>query len=177
VGAAFAVHGAVALLLEVPSGVLADTLGRRRVLLAGAALTAVSLAVFAFADALVAFIASLAALAAGRALISGALDAWYVDSLRALDPSAPLAAGLSRGTAGGGRGARPRLAGRRGDRDGLGLHLHRPRCVGRCGPLPRRGGVARAGDASAGARAPRRCPNACARPERRGHGAGGGGRR
>ncbi|HET8820937.1 MAG TPA: MFS transporter [Thermoleophilaceae bacterium] len=98
-GAAFAVHGAVALLLEVPSGVLADTLGRRRVLLAGAALTAVSLAVFAFADALVAFIGSLAALAAGRALISGALEAWYVDSLRALDPSAPLAAGLSRGTA------------------------------------------------------------------------------
>jgi MFS family permease len=99
VGAAFAVHGAVALLLEVPSGVLADTLGRRRVLLAGAVLTAVSLAVFAFADALVAFIASLAALAAGRALISGALEAWYVDSLRALDPSAPLAGGLSRGTA------------------------------------------------------------------------------
>jgi MFS family permease len=99
VGAAFAVHGAVALLLEVPSGVLADTLGRRRVLLAGAALTAVSLAVFAFADALLAFIAALAALAAGRALISGALEAWYVDSLRALDPAAPLAAGLSRGTA------------------------------------------------------------------------------
>jgi MFS family permease len=99
VGAAFAVHGAVALLLEVPSGVLADTLGRKRVLLAGAALTAVSLAVFAFADALAAFMASLAALAAGRALISGALEAWYVDSLRALDPAAPLASGLSRGTA------------------------------------------------------------------------------
>ena len=99
VGAAFAVHGAVALILEVPSGVLADTLGRRRVLLAGAALTAVSLAGFAVAHALAAFMASLAALAAGRALISGALEAWYVDSLRALDPSAPLATGLSRGTA------------------------------------------------------------------------------
>lgn len=33
VGAAFAVHGAVALVLEIPSGVLADSLGRRRVLL------------------------------------------------------------------------------------------------------------------------------------------------
>ena len=43
--------------------------------------------------------ASVAALAAGRALISGALEAWYVDSLRALDPVAPLARGLSRGTA------------------------------------------------------------------------------
>jgi MFS family permease len=99
VGAAFAVHSAVAILLEVPSGVLADTLGRRRVLLAGAVLTAVSLALFAFAHSVAAFMASLAALAAGRALISGALEAWYVDSLRALDPSASLAAGLSRGTA------------------------------------------------------------------------------
>jgi MFS family permease len=99
VGAAFAVHSGVAILLEVPSGVLADSLGRKRVLLAGAILMAASLAAFAFAQSLAAFMASLAALAAGRALISGALEAWYVDSLRALDPQAPLARGLSRGTA------------------------------------------------------------------------------
>jgi hypothetical protein len=43
--------------------------------------------------------ASVAALGTGRALISGSLEAWYVDSLRALDPTAPLARGLSRGTA------------------------------------------------------------------------------
>jgi MFS family permease len=99
VGVVFAVHSAVLIVLEVPSGALADSLGRRRVLLVGAALTAASLGVFAVAQSVPAFIASVAALGAGRALISGALEAWYVDSLRALDPVAPLARGLSRGTA------------------------------------------------------------------------------
>src|SRR5215216_1140093 len=99
VGAVFAVHSAVLIVLEVPSGALADAIGRRRVLLVGAALTAASLGTFAVAQSVLAFMASVAALAAGRALISGALEAWYVDSLRALDPVAPLARGLSRGTA------------------------------------------------------------------------------
>lgn len=99
IGAALAVHSAVAIALEVPSGALADTVGRRRVLLAGAVLTAVSLLVFAIAQGLLAFMASFGLLAAGRALISGSLEAWYVDSLRALDPAAPLSHGLSRGTA------------------------------------------------------------------------------
>ena len=99
VGAVLAVHSAVLIVLEVPSGALADTFGRRRVLLVGAALTAASLGTFAVAQSLAAFMASLAALGTGRALISGALEAWYVDSLRALDPAAPLTRGLSRGTA------------------------------------------------------------------------------
>ena len=99
IGAVFAVHSAVAITLEVPSGALADMVGRRRVLLAGAALTTVSLLVFAVADSVGAFMASAGLLAAGRALISGSLEAWYVDSLRSLDPSAPLSRGLSRGTA------------------------------------------------------------------------------
>ena len=49
IGAVFAVHSAVAIVLEVPSGALADMVGRRRVLLAGAALTTVSLLIFAVA--------------------------------------------------------------------------------------------------------------------------------
>jgi MFS family permease len=99
IGAVFAVHSAVALVLEVPSGALADTIGRRRVLLAGALLTALSLVIFALAETTPAFMASVALLASGRALISGSLEAWYVDSLRVLDPAAPLSHGLSRGTA------------------------------------------------------------------------------
>jgi MFS family permease len=99
IGAVFAVHSAVAIALEVPSGALADVVGRRRVLLAGASLTTLSLLIFAVAGSIVAFMASVALLAAGRALISGSLEAWYVDSLRSLDPAAPLSRGLSRGTA------------------------------------------------------------------------------
>jgi MFS family permease len=99
IGAVFAVHSAVAIALEVPSGALADLAGRRRVLLVGASLTAVSLLIFAAAESIAAFMASVGLLAAGRALISGSLEAWYVDSLRLLDPAAPLSHGLSRGTA------------------------------------------------------------------------------
>jgi MFS family permease len=99
IGAVFAVHSAVAIVLEVPSGALADLVGRRRVLLAGAALTAVSLLIFAAAESVPVFMASVGLLAAGRALISGSLEAWYVDSLRVLDPAAPLNHGLSRGSA------------------------------------------------------------------------------
>jgi MFS transporter len=99
IGAVFAVHSAVAIVLEVPSGALADTIGRRRVLLAGATLTAFSLVIFAIAETTPAFMGSVALLASGRALISGSLEAWYVDSLRVLDPAAPLSHGLSRGTA------------------------------------------------------------------------------
>ena len=68
-------------------------------MLCGAALTAASLLLFAFAQSVPAFMASVGLLAAGRALISGSLEAWYVDALRLLDPTAPLARGLSRGTA------------------------------------------------------------------------------
>ena len=99
IGAVFAVHSVVAIALEVPSGALADTVGRRRVMLVGAALTVVSLLLFAVAQSIVGFMTSVGLLAAGRALISGSLEAWYVDALRLLDPSAPLTRGLSRGTA------------------------------------------------------------------------------
>jgi MFS family permease len=99
IGVVFAVHSAVAIVLEVPSGALADLAGRKRVLLVGAALTAGSLLTFAAAQGVAAFVASVALLATGRALISGSLEAWYVDSLRLLDPAAPLSHGLSRGAA------------------------------------------------------------------------------
>lgn len=99
IGAVFAVHSAVAILLEIPSGALADSIGRRRMLLAGAFLTSLSLFAFAQAQSIAAFMVSVALLAAGRAFVSGSLEAWYVDSLRLLDPVAPLARGLSRGTA------------------------------------------------------------------------------
>ena len=99
IGALWAVHSAVVLALELPSGALADTVGRRRALLAGGVLTTASLVVFAFAESPGAFAAALATLAAGRALTSGALEAWFVDSLRALDPAAALRGGLAGATA------------------------------------------------------------------------------
>jgi MFS family permease len=96
-GLIFGVHSVVAIALEVPSGGLADAIGRRTTLVAGGLLTVASLAVFAVATGLAGFMAAVATLAAGRALMSGALEAWFVDELRLADPEAvlhgPLAAG------------------------------------------------------------------------------------
>jgi len=98
IGALWALHSVVVLVLEVPSGALADALGRRRVLLAGAGLMAVALLAYALAETPLTFALALTALATGRAFTSGALEAWYVDELRAFDPAASLTTGLARGT-------------------------------------------------------------------------------
>jgi MFS transporter, DHA1 family, tetracycline resistance protein len=99
VGATAAVQGVVVALLELPTGGLADTLGRRPVLLlAGAAGTA-SLAVLAVADTPGLF--ALAWLLQGvyRALDSGPLEAWYVDTALAAEPGLRLERALGAGTA------------------------------------------------------------------------------
>ncbi len=97
IGAAWAVHSAVVIVLEVPSGGLADAIGRRIALIVGGVLTAAGLAAFAVATGFVGFIVAMAAIAAGRALMSGSLEAWFVDELHTLEPGAalhrPLAAG------------------------------------------------------------------------------------
>jgi MFS family permease len=99
IGVLMAVHGVVATVLEVPSGAVADAVGRRRTLLGGAMLLVASLTAFAFARDLAAFCAAEALLAAGRAAISGSLEAWFVDATRTIDPEAPLRRPLSRASA------------------------------------------------------------------------------
>jgi MFS family permease len=99
IGILMAVHGAVAVVLEVPSGAVADAVGRRRTLTAGAALMAASLTAFAFARGMALFAVAEALLAAGRAAISGSLEAWFVDARRTLDPAAALRRPLSRASA------------------------------------------------------------------------------
>jgi MFS family permease len=96
-GLIFAVHSVVAIVLEVPSGGLADAVGRKSALVTGGALMLASLLVFAIATAIAAYMLAVAALAAGRALMSGSLEAWFVDELHRVEPDAalhrPLAAG------------------------------------------------------------------------------------
>ena len=99
VGATAAVQGIVVAVLELPTGGLADTLGRRPVLVAAGAAGAVSLAVFAVADSVALF--ALAWLLQGvfRALDSGPLEAWYVDTALTADPDVALERALGTGTA------------------------------------------------------------------------------
>ena len=105
IGVMFAVHSGVAIAAEVPSGGLADALGRRPALLAGGVLTVAALLMFAVASAMAAFLAAVASLAVGRALMSGALEAWFVDELRRVDPEAPLHGSLAAGSAAEGIGS------------------------------------------------------------------------
>ena len=91
-----ALYSATVFLLEVPTGGLADAWGRRRVALLGEAVTlagwGVFLVSFSFPSFLVAFVLN----GIGRALASGTLDAWFVDSLQAIQPGVDLHPRLAR---------------------------------------------------------------------------------
>lgn len=99
VGAVLALYGVTAAALEVPTGGLADTVGRRPVLVAAAALSALGTAGLAGAVGRAEVALALVVVGAARALDSGPLQAWFVDTVHAADPEADLKPGLSRGGA------------------------------------------------------------------------------
>jgi MFS family permease len=96
-GALFAVQGLTVFMLELPTGGLADALGRRPVLMAATALDAVALALLTVADTV--SLLAVFALMQGvyRALESGPLDAWLVDALHEVDPDADVESALGAG--------------------------------------------------------------------------------
>ncbi|TQN37825.1 nitrate/nitrite transporter NarK [Blastococcus colisei] len=104
IGLLFTVHGLVVLALELPTGGLADVLGRRVVVVAGALLHLVSCVVYATATSFAGFLAGVLLLGLGRALDSGPVEAWYVDTVHALDPGGDVAPGLARHSAADGGG-------------------------------------------------------------------------
>jgi MFS family permease len=95
VGPVLAVYGITTAVLELPTGGLADTIGRRPVLLLSAALNIVFLSMFLTMDGVLGL--SVAAFIGGvsRALDSGPLEAWFVDTTRGIDADADLEKGLS----------------------------------------------------------------------------------
>ncbi len=98
IGLVFSVQGLVVLALELPTGGLADSLGRRPVLILASLLALASLGVLIVADTVLLFIVSQLLQGIYRALDSGPLEAWYVDATLAADPDARLEGGLSAGT-------------------------------------------------------------------------------
>jgi predicted MFS family arabinose efflux permease len=98
-GWVFSVQGFVVLALELPTGGLTDSLGRRPVLLLSTLIGIGALVVYYFAHSVGAFVAATALMGVYRALDSGPLEAWYVDSTLAANPDARLEGGLSAGTA------------------------------------------------------------------------------
>lgn len=79
VGQVMAVYGVVTLTLELPTGGMADTWGRRPVVVAAALLNAVGLVILAFVSQLPLIMLGAATLGAARALSSGPVESWFVD--------------------------------------------------------------------------------------------------
>lgn len=97
IGLVVAAQGVIVLLLELPTGGLADALGRRPILLVATLFDLTAVALLTVASSLPALAAVFALQGVYRALESGPLDAWYVDAARAADPDADLERGLSAG--------------------------------------------------------------------------------
>ncbi|GAA3535105.1 MFS transporter [Aeromicrobium flavum] len=98
VGIAMAAQGIVVIVLEVPSGALADSWGRRPVFITSAVAAIAAYALTLGAQSVLAFALAWAVMGVFRALDSGALESWFVDAEHARGaatevPSALAAAG------------------------------------------------------------------------------------
>jgi MFS family permease len=95
VGMVAAIQGFTVLVLEMPTGGLADALGRKPVLLLAASINLASLALLVVAEAVAVFALVWLLQGVFRALDSGPLQAWYVDAALQADPKARFESGLS----------------------------------------------------------------------------------
>lgn len=96
IGVALAAQGFVVLALEVPTGGLADALGRRPVLVLAGLIGLVSAVLLIVAESFGAFVLAWALQGVFRALDSGPLEAWYVDTAQSDDPDVLVERGLAR---------------------------------------------------------------------------------
>ncbi|TDD09621.1 MFS transporter [Nonomuraea deserti] len=100
IGLATTVFSIVTVCLELPTGGLADVLGRRVVLAASAAFTVAGLALMSVATTLGMFMVAGVLKGVARALSSGPASSWYVDTLHGIEGrDADLKPGLARGGA------------------------------------------------------------------------------
>ncbi|MEV4174441.1 MFS transporter [Nonomuraea sp. NPDC049709] len=100
VGVTVTVFSIVTVSLELPTGGLADVVGRRVVLAASAAFTVAGLALISVSTAFWMFLVSGVFKGVARALSSGPATSWYVDTLHGIEgPDADLKPGLARGGA------------------------------------------------------------------------------
>ena len=104
IGVTVAVYGVVTMLLELPTGGLADAVGHRPVLVLSALTSTAGLLLMVVADDVPLFALAWAVQGVARALDSGPLEAWYVDTVHATDPGADVTPGLSRAGAADGLG-------------------------------------------------------------------------
>jgi MFS family permease len=95
IGVATAAQGAVMLVLELPSGGLADALGRKPVLLLAGAFGIVATAVLLVADSVALLAVACTLQGIFRALDSGPLQAWFIDESLDADPGVDISRALA----------------------------------------------------------------------------------
>ena len=95
-GLLMATYSATVFLFEVPTGGLADAWGRRRVALLAEFVTLAGWTLFLFSFSFPMFLVAFVLNGIGRALASGTLDAWFVDSLQAVESGVELHGRLAR---------------------------------------------------------------------------------
>jgi hypothetical protein len=95
VGIVLALYSLVTAALELPTGGLADVVGRRPVLVLSASMTVAGTMLLAVGQDLPVLAAAAGVLGIARALDSGPLQAWFVDAVHAVDRQADLRRGLS----------------------------------------------------------------------------------
>ncbi len=92
---ATAATGLVVFALELPTSGFADALGRRPVFVAAAVVNVAAGVMFLLARSFWGFVAAAALSGVFRALDSGPLEAWYVDTVHATEPDADIHGALS----------------------------------------------------------------------------------
>lgn len=90
VSLAMGVYSLTVVLLEIPTGGLADAVGRKKVTLLAYGLMLLSSLGYLVSFTFPVFLLTMILYGVGRALASGALDAWFIDSLQAADPAIDL---------------------------------------------------------------------------------------
>lgn len=90
IGFFLGLYSLTVVLLELPSGAMADALGRKRIYLLAGSLGVVAKGVFLLAFGLPMFLLYGVLLGVSRAFASGALEAWFIDALQAEEPGVDL---------------------------------------------------------------------------------------
>ena len=90
IGTLMGAYSLTIVLLELPTGGLADAIGRKKVGLVSYFFMMLTGVVFVFSFSFPAFLLSFIFSGIGRALTSGTLDAWFVDALQEADPEIDL---------------------------------------------------------------------------------------
>ncbi|MDO8144853.1 MFS transporter [Isoptericola sp. 178] len=96
VGLLVALYSVTTLVLELPTGGMADVVGRRPVLVAASVLSVAASVLYATGTSLLVLGTASVLLGVARALDSGPLQAWYVDRAQELDAQADLRPALGR---------------------------------------------------------------------------------